>query len=605
MSTISIFLKNNKKPVIIATTVLIIAIGVVLVIVLLPKPASSTSTTTKTNSTSLSTSSTSSSSSNSLQQESSPTFYTTGSGTEASPYVSTSGTGGIQEAINYMAALRAGGVVLGSNKYIISTPININSDGIKLHGDVYANSIDPDGLAPATFGTNLSLSTTNSKMVGVYFDGTRMGGTGAKNLAISGGLVDNRFIFTAAPQVTYVNRATDTTSNVGMYIRGGCDQGTWEECSINNMGIGIYMRPWSDQSNFIDTCIFRHINTDGCGYGIVCTQAVFTRITDCVCSDQYYAGVVMLNGRGSSLTNCTIVRCGGANSDPICAQVSLGSTLGASGGQLLAAVVWNHNDANNDLTIGYGSSINGCRIEDAGICWLSPSRTSPPYYQSRTTILNVHGLVLYGQDTSVTGNSFVNNSGSGVYASGLQCQFNANTFAYNALDGLDIYGNGHSITGNTIHGNGRYGIYITSANSYETMITGNHIRATITNGIYMSSTAIGYVSVTGNTIADTSLTGAGMIIVGNSTNVTISGNIFTGNGGFAIDVQSGTGIVVGANTYSNNSLNLANGGIDVHFGASCINCTLYVVKGMKYKVDSGAQVNIITLSLQNAGTYTV
>lgn len=178
-----------------------------------------------------------------------------GQGTEDKPFISADGTGGIQEAINNISR-RGGKVYLPCARYDISSSIKVDAPCIKLEGEVWNYSSDPNGVFESSYGTKLRLTDNNIPALSIGVNNV-VGGPIITNLGFQGNIVgmDTRSLY----------HKEDPSIASGLHIGSTrVDQGEFSKLSFCGLATGIC----GSGTAFIDACRFDKFNADGCCVGV-------------------------------------------------------------------------------------------------------------------------------------------------------------------------------------------------------------------------------------------------------------------------------------------------------------------------------------------------
>ncbi|MBR4063072.1 MAG: right-handed parallel beta-helix repeat-containing protein [Clostridia bacterium] len=206
-----------------------------------------------------------------------------------------------------ISKLRSGGkIYLPVGRYDISEPIGIDTPCVKLEGEVWNYSSDPNGVFESDFGTKLKLTGGGFPAIRVGESRT-LGGNIIKDIGIAGDFVgmDTRESF------DYQN---PSASSGICFDAVRVDQGEVSKVSFCGLGSAVCVTGDSE----IDAVRFEKLNTDGCCIGIYFAPraSYYALFKSCICADNPRYGF-LANGENSSMHNlriseCYFVRNGGA-----------------------------------------------------------------------------------------------------------------------------------------------------------------------------------------------------------------------------------------------------------------------------------------------------
>lgn len=310
---------------------------------------------------------------------------TTGVGTSISPYVSSDGTAGIQQAF---ASFTIGGIVgLKAGTYLITSPIQMNAHALTLDGGCGGFSLDPNGINEGFSGTKLKCTGNGIEVYGGnYTAGQRKGNICLRNLYMWG---TNTFTPFAG-----------TSTQTGIFVKGGLDQPRFEDINIGGFALGLVL---SSSVEFNDLSYYSRVNILGGLKAVYANNAVvnYNKFSDCCFADQLEHNVYVTGGVGAeqvNFTNCTFVR-----------------GCGVNGGT---------NRCNVYLGVKY-STVSGGQCALAGVLLQQPSYTAATQTAS--------GFILQANNCSVSGVTINANTGYGIQVRGNNCTINGCNFISNGL----------------------------------------------------------------------------------------------------------------------------------------------------------------------------
>ena len=210
----------------------------------------------------------------------------------------------IQEKIN---ALKQGGkVYLPTGQYDIYKPLVIDTPCIKLEGEVWNYSSDPNGVFESEYGTKLRLQRNDIPAIFVSKEQV-LGGNVIKDIGIQGNIVgmDTRGMFDFE----------HPSASAGICFDGKrVDQAEVSKVSCCGLGSAVCVTGTAE----IDGCTFEKINTDGCciGFYFAPGASYYPMFRNCIAADNPWYGF-FVKGEDSPLYHLDIndfkfVRNGGA-----------------------------------------------------------------------------------------------------------------------------------------------------------------------------------------------------------------------------------------------------------------------------------------------------
>jgi hypothetical protein len=208
---------------------------------------------------------------------------TGGAGTEGSPYTSSDNTGGIQTAVNNLAALRGGLVNLGASRFNVTAAdgVRVTTPAITIAGKATAFNVDPNGVAEGINGPKIK-STTHGIRFGLAAN--KLGGLGARDL--------------------YLYGPSKSTTKDGITVDQNVDQIRFSNLQITNFQYGFdFSASQTDAGYITDSSVL------GCGEAIHAPGDVsYLKVANCEFSDNDRIGINISGSNWVRLINCTIVR---------------------------------------------------------------------------------------------------------------------------------------------------------------------------------------------------------------------------------------------------------------------------------------------------------
>ena len=316
-----------------------------------------------------------------------------------------------------LGALKSTGgkVDLEVGVYPISETVMLNSPSTKLCGEVWAYSLDPNGVFETPYGTKLRLERRDIPAISVGCDALPAGAI-ISDLSIQGDIsgMDTRPLLVL--ETPY--------ASAGLYFGGNrVDQGEFSKISCCGLAIAVSAAEDAE----LDACIFDRINTDGCCIGVYFAPraSYYPHFRHCVMADNpsygFFADGTQAKARGFDIygmdvTDCNFVRCCG--SSPIKYEEP-------------AAVYFKNI---------FGCSFRDNLIERAGTFWYYPDgATSNDERQTSTS--PAIGLHVIGNKNVISGNIFKGSSRESIVING-----DKNVLTNNVCDGdVIISGRGNIV----------------------------------------------------------------------------------------------------------------------------------------------------------------
>ncbi len=230
-----------------------------------------------------------------------------GLGTEEKPFVSSDGTAGIQERVDELRS-RGGRLDLACGRYNITETITIDTPCIRIDGDAWSYSADPNGVFESKYGTKLRLmKDIPAASVGI---GHTVEGLLFQNFGVQGNIVgmDTRDL--------YKNGRLLGGTGI-LYSHTRMDQAEFSKLTFCGLGCALRF----DGESEIDACNFERINVDGCAVGVWFSPcaAYYNKFRKFIFADNPYYGFYA-DGTGHNMHNLEVldnvfVRNGGAFCD--------------------------------------------------------------------------------------------------------------------------------------------------------------------------------------------------------------------------------------------------------------------------------------------------
>ena len=314
-----------------------------------------------------------------------------------------------------LAKLTNGGrIYLPVGKYNIVEPIVVDTPCIKIEGEVWNYSADPNGVFESKYGTKLRHTRLDIPAIIMSRENV-IGGNIIKDIGIQGDIVgmDTRGMF------NYENPA----ASAGIcFCSKRVDQAEVSKVSCCGLAAAVVVTGTAE----IDACTFEKINADGCCIGIYFAPraSYYARFCHCIVADTPSYGF-FANGEKAYVHNLDI-------SDTY--FVRNGGAFPKDNPYPKAAVCF--------------YKVSKCAIRNnvfdaAGTFWYyEPTATHNSERQPSTTA--VPALYLEGNNNRIIGNSFANSSADSIVING-----DGNIIMNNIVDNdIVINGNGNIISNN-------------------------------------------------------------------------------------------------------------------------------------------------------------
>lgn len=218
-------------------------------------------------------------------------------------------TAGLQAAIDALSE-RGGRLQIPCGQYNISETINVNTPCIRIDGDSWSYSSDPNGVFESKYGTKLRLMKDISA-ISVGIDHT-VEGLLFQNFGVQGNIegMDTRPFMTDKGPV----------GGYGIsFLNTRMDQAEFSKLTFCGLGCGFYF----GQNAEIDACNFERNNVDGCAVGVwfAPRAAYYNQFRKFVFADNpyygFYADGTDRNMHNLELLDNIFVRTGGAFRDDL------------------------------------------------------------------------------------------------------------------------------------------------------------------------------------------------------------------------------------------------------------------------------------------------
>jgi hypothetical protein len=351
-----------------------------------------------------------------------PHLGAVGFGTEAAPYTHTDLTGGIQTAIDALAADRGGAVeIQGATS--ITTPILLTNlkGGITLRGNSAGfmqdkpagNGADAEGLAR---GVKIKCASA--------VDGIRFGTTLA-NPRPSAILIESLYLDGYAPTTPTVYPETGTKGISGTKS----DHTTIQNVNLRNFVFGIYL------DTDVDAALIDKVQVVECCRPIVVNGAIYSHLTNSLFSHNDWGAFIQ--GTGFTISSCAFVgncKLSPTGANPSGGTAGYGPTLydlqfGGSGCAMLGCVVVSYGYYDNSK-----SYVQAVVQLAGGTSCVGNSLAGPPD----------KNLIVAFDDCHIAGNTkFGSYSEYNIYVPGNNCAvYQPGWTAYVAGNGCTVYADG-------------------------------------------------------------------------------------------------------------------------------------------------------------------
>ncbi|MBQ9326331.1 MAG: hypothetical protein IJ246_11215 [Clostridia bacterium] len=322
---------------------------------------------------------------------------------------------GTQDIESQLHALgeRSGCVRLPAAQYMLESTIRLDRPCIRLEGEVWAYSADPNGVFESQYGTQLRLKGHGFPALSVGITHTAEGCV-VRNLGIQGDIagMDTRLLL----------NLRDPLADAGLALaHARVDQAEFSKISFCGLQCGICA---CDDAE-VDACLFERLNVDGCAIGAYFAPraAYYVRFHEWVAADNPYYGLYV-NGkdrdnRRMEISKIQFIRTGGAFEE--------------KDGLIHAAVC-----LENVQTCIFRENL----IDDAGVFWyFPPDAVSNSAHETR--VCRTVSFYLKGHDNTVADNVI-----SCSHAEAMVVEGDRNILLNNAVDGdVRLKGNGNVVSG--------------------------------------------------------------------------------------------------------------------------------------------------------------
>lgn len=186
---------------------------------------------------------------------------------------------------------------------ILNSPIIYNVDNVRMFGEIWGYSNDPDGIYPATKGAILKLPMEESSYINSPFPAIKI-----ENMNHRSGIIENIGINgKAIPDTRGLFDLAHLSYYTAIYMSVYLDQ--FRIHHINAQGCGCAVAAVK-----IDACNIDRINADGCDVGVYIDYGYYNTIENNLLSDCLSYAILIESKTNTTRTtrilNNTIVRCG-------------------------------------------------------------------------------------------------------------------------------------------------------------------------------------------------------------------------------------------------------------------------------------------------------
>lgn len=332
-------------------------------------------------------------------------------GIDTQRFSSQDGTAGIGAQLAGLSG-RGGRVYLPVGRYEIEQSVEIDAPCIRLEGEVWSYSSDPNGVFASKSGTQLWL-TRDIPAVRIGVTHTAEGCL-LQNFGVQGNIkgMDTRPLF----------GRDGLAGSCGLqFANTRVDQAEFSKLTFCGLACGIKVERGAE----IDACTFEKFNTDGCAVGVWFTPraAFYPMFRKGLFADNPYYGFYA-DGTGIEMHNLELIdnlfiRNGGAFVD--------------GDGLESAAVLWNNVD---------NSLLRDNLFDCAGTFWYYPEEADKNE-QRQPHRRKTKGLVVRGNGNRIIGNVFINSSDAAIHIRG-----NGNVLLNNIADAdVIVEGRGNQVEG--------------------------------------------------------------------------------------------------------------------------------------------------------------
>lgn len=320
-----------------------------------------------------------------------------GTGSEKEPFISPDQTAGIQELINDKKE-RGGKVSLACARYDIGKTIEVDIPCLRIDGESWSYSSDPNGVFESKYGTKLRLQADIPAIsVGVMHT---VEGLLFQNFGVQGNIkgMDTRSLMTKeGPKGGY-----------GIaYLHTRMDQAEFSKLTFCGLGCGFY---FAEQSE-IDACNFERNNVDGCAVGVwfAPRAAYYNQFRKFIFADNPYYGFYA-DGTGKNMHNLELL-------DNV--FVRTGGGFREDQGLCPAAVYFNNID---------NSLVRDNLIDDPGTFWFF-DKNADKNDMRKPSHRDTTALMIRGNGNRILNNVITNCTGTAIHIIG-----NGNVLLNNIVD---------------------------------------------------------------------------------------------------------------------------------------------------------------------------
>lgn len=336
----------------------------------------------------------------------------------------------INEKINDLK--KGGKVYLSSGQYDIYKPIIVDTSCIKLEGEVWNYSSDPNGVFESKYGTKLKIQRKDIPAIFVSKKNV-LGGNVIKDIGIQGCIsgMDTRGLFDF----------DNPSASAGICFDGmRVDQAEISKVSFCGLASAVCVTGTSE----IDACTFEKINADGCCIGFYFSPGAsfYPMFRNCVVADNPWYGF-FVNGTDIEMHNLDIdgfrfVRNGGA-------------FPGKFPYPKAAVCFYNVNNC----------SLRNNIFDSAGLFWYYDDNATEND-QRQPSVQHTPALWIEGNNNRIIANVFSNSASDSIIVNG-----NNNIFMNNIVDKNIVIDGNNNVIANNIFTNSDAKI-IVSPNSKQT-----------------------------------------------------------------------------------------------------------------------------------------
>lgn len=204
---------------------------------------------------------------------------------------------------------KGGRLCLPVGEYLLEETLVIDIPCLRLSGEIWNYSADPNGVFESQYGTKLRMMRNDIPAI-MISENNVLGGNVVEHIGIRGNIagMDTRMMF----------HYESPKESSGLYFGSQrVDQAEFQKISFGGLACGVC----AAENSEIDACTFEKLNMDGCCIGVYFSPraSYYTTFRNCIMADTPSYGF-LLNGEGKKIHHADLdgiyfVRNGGAFSE--------------------------------------------------------------------------------------------------------------------------------------------------------------------------------------------------------------------------------------------------------------------------------------------------